>query len=291
MNIFPGKKFGRERSNRIKEALVKHGFSPRLDIITIDKTDEIDSYIRQKRKMAQETGITVEIHEFQKDTDETEVLTLIDRLNHDDQVNGFFIQFPVPETFAEQILCNAIDPRKDVDGLHATNLGKLLKGDHSGFAPATPLAIISILNEVAAVEREDAETWIQGKSVVIINHSNIVGKPLAAMLINMNASVSVVHKYTPDLRVFTQNADIVISATGNAHSITDKHIKQGAVVIDAGIEVKNGIIQGDIDAESMTKASWITPVPGGVGPMTVVSLLENVVKATLLQQGKNYEAF
>jgi len=220
-----------------------------------------------KRKACEEVGIYSEKHNTNENISEEDLLDLIERLNKDTKIHGILVQFPLPKHINENRIVSALNPNKDVDGLHPINLGRILINDEL-LVPATPKGIITLI--------ENYNINLEGKSVVLINRSKIVGRPLSFMLVNRNASLSICHTKTKDLPKYTKNADILITGTGNKHFISEDMVKENSVIIDFGIKREDKKLYGDVDFENVKeKVSHITPVPGGIGPMTVVSLLQN----------------
>lgn len=228
-------------------------------------------YISMKKKACEKIGIYYEEHTFPGDVKEEGVIRLIQRLNRDEKIHGILVQLPLPSHLDEPSVLCSITPQKDVDGFHPANMGRLLAGDEST-PPCTPSGVIALL-EKTGIE-------IAGKHAVVVGRSNIVGKPAAIMLLNRDATVTVCHSKTKDLERYTRQADILVVAVGHAKFITEKMVKDGAVVIDVGINRVGGKLYGDVDFERVKKkASAITPVPGGVGPMTVTMLIKNTITA------------
>ena len=248
----------------------KFNFSPNITTIIVGTDKSSELYLKLRDKACSEVGIISNHLEFPDNISEKEILEAINNLNNDEDVHGILIQLPLPGHISQVNLINEISPKKDVEGLNPYNIGKTLNGDE-GIIPITPLSVLTIL--------EHEKTNFKGKNVVIINHSNHVGKPLAALMLNRNSTVTICHVFTKDLKNFTTNADILISATGVRNLINADFIKKGATVIDIGIvNTKKGIC-GDVDYESaLEKAGKITPVPGGVGPVTVACSLVNMIK-------------
>ncbi|MBI3619295.1 bifunctional 5,10-methylenetetrahydrofolate dehydrogenase/5,10-methenyltetrahydrofolate cyclohydrolase [Candidatus Peregrinibacteria bacterium] len=250
-------------------------FDPKLVIVQVGNDPASTSYITQKFKSCDRVGMRHEHWHLQWDTSFDQLSSLIDKLNRDSDVSGFIVQLPLPahlEPHTPQLI-RAVDPRKDVDGFGAYNLGKMfLSVDFEHLPPATPSGVIELLNFY--------KIPIEGKHAVIVGRSNIVGKPLAVMLLNRGATVTVCHSKTKALSHFTRQADILCAAVGKAHMITKDMVKPGAVVIDIGVSRIDGKLVGDVDFENIKEiASAITPVPGGVGPMTVACLLRNCVRS------------
>lgn len=273
--IISGTEISAKKRREIKEKVFKYrenGGHIGLAVIIVGDDGASKIYVRNKRRACEEVGIESFEYALSENTSESELLELISKLNSDPRVNGILCQLPLPSHINEKNVINAIDPKKDVDAFHPINTGRILTGD-SGFLPCTPAGVIEMLKE--------KNIPIEGRHCVIVGRSNIVGKPLAMMFLKENATVTVCHSKTKDLKAETLRADILVAATGKAHLITADMVKSGAVVIDVGINRdENGKLCGDVlfsDVEK--KASYITPVPGGVGPMTITMLLENTVKA------------
>lgn len=259
-------------SQQVQE-LKKQGVSPKLVIVLVGKNPASVSYIRQKSLAAEKVGLAHEEIHLPESITTDELVVRIQTLNEDKAVHGILVQLPLPDHVSAPLVTRAIDPAKDVDGFGAYNLGKaLLSAEFEDLAPCTPRGIVRLL--------EHYKISPAGKHVVILGRSNIVGKPLAVMLINRDATVTVCHSKTKDLATHTLRADILIAAVGKPKMITKEMVKDGAVVIDVGINKVENKIVGDCDFEEVSKkASFISPVPGGIGPMTVASLMENVVTA------------
>jgi methylenetetrahydrofolate dehydrogenase (NADP+)/methenyltetrahydrofolate cyclohydrolase len=234
-------------------------------------------YVRNKKKVCEYIGIHSKAFELAEETTEEELLTLIDCLNKDAQINGILIQLPLPAHICESKILNAISPAKDVDCFHPENVGKMCLGE-KGFLPGTPAGVIELL------KRSDIE--IAGKECVVVGRSNIVGKPMALMMLRENATVTMAHSKTKDLKEVCKRADILIVSIGKARMIDDSYVKEGAVVIDVGInrDAENKLC-GDVDFEKVApKCSAITPVPGGVGPMTIAILMKNCLAAACMEK-------
>lgn len=271
--IIDGTKKASEIRERLKKAvgdLKKNGVAPSLATVLVGDDPASKTYLRLKKKACEEVGVKSIQYELSADTSEQEVLSLIEELNGDDCVHGILVQLPLPGGLDKYLILSSISAGKDVDGFNPVNLGKLAFGDES-FAPATPKGIIELLEDV---------TSLKGKDVVIVNHSIVVGKPLALMLLNRNATVSVCHVYTKYLRKHCLGADVIVSAAGVPKLIKDGMVKDGAVVVDVGASKTEDGLVGDVDfGKVKEKASFITPVPGGVGPMTIAMLIKNTVAA------------
>lgn len=275
-NIIDGKAIAAEvRAEVARETktLTDRGITAGLATVLVGDDPASKVYVSSKQKAAAEVGIKIWDHPLPASTPEAELVELIEKLNADDAVSGILVQLPLPEHIDEDLVLNLVDPDKDADGFHPKNLGQLLMGDPL-IAPATPAGIQQMLI------RSNIET--SGADVVIVGRSNIVGKPMAALMVQKgpgaNSTVTVCHTGTKDLEAHTLRADILIAAIGRAKAVTAPMVKEGVVVIDVGINRTEDGLVGDVDFEAIKeKASWITPVPGGVGPMTIAMLLSNTV--------------
>lgn len=275
--VIDGKELAKELRTEMKtevEKLKQDGSVPHLTVVIIGDNPASMSYVKGKKKASEETGISSEIIHLPQTISEPKLLQTIEKLNLDQNVHGILVQLPLPDHIEEEHVIEAIDPLKDVDGFHPINIGKMMAGEDT-FLPCTPYGIITML------KRKNIQ--IEGKHAVIIGRSNIVGKPVGQLLLNENATVTYCHSKTTDLKSFTQSADILVVAIGREHAISKDDIKSGAVVIDVGINrMDNGKLTGDVDfAEVREKAAYITPVPRGVGPMTITMLLKNTIKACI----------
>ena len=257
------------------EKLKKQGIQPKLAVIMVGNDSASAVYVRNKSKACNEIGIAFEEFLLKEETTREELLGLIEKLNQRKDVNGILLQSPIPKHLDIREAFNTIDYRKDVDGFHPTNVGKLAIGEES-FVSCTPLGVMKML--------EEYNIEIQGKNAVIIGRSNIVGKPLAQLLLNANATVTICHSKTQNISEIAKRADILVAALGKPKFVTANMVKEGAVVIDVGINRnENKKLVGDVDFATVEpRASYITPVPGGVGPMTIAMLMTNVVKAAKL---------
>ena len=245
--------------------------APCLAVVLVGENPASQVYVRNKIRSSEETGITSKQYLLPEDTTEETLITLVKELNDNADIDGILVQLPLPKTINERAVIEAIAPEKDVDAFHPINVGKMFLGLDS-FAPCTPSGIIRLLDEYG-VE-------IAGKHCVVIGRSNIVGKPMAALLTARHGTVTVCHSKTLDISVFTKQADILVVAVGKPNVVDGSMIKDGAVVVDVGMNRVDGKLCGDCDfASCEAKASYITPVPGGVGPMTIAMLLTNTVKA------------
>ncbi|WP_077326891.1 bifunctional methylenetetrahydrofolate dehydrogenase/methenyltetrahydrofolate cyclohydrolase FolD [Virgibacillus siamensis] len=273
--VINGKELAQEIRKEMKEEVLQlkeQGITPHLTVILIGDDPASKSYVRGKEKASYETGISSELIELPSSTTEKELLNRIDDLNHDDNVDGILVQLPLPSHIQEQHVIEAISPEKDVDGFHPISIGRMMTGKDT-FLPCTPNGIITML--------KSRNIQLEGKHAVIIGRSNIVGKPVGQLLLNENATVTYCHSRTKDLMEHTTTADILIAAVGKPNVIDAKYVKDGAAVIDVGINrLDDGSLTGDVDFDSVKdKASYITPVPQGVGPMTITMLLKNTIKA------------
>ncbi len=272
--IINGREIAKEiRSNialEVQRLKKKYQVEPQVVTIVIGQNASSDLYLKLRTNACSEVGIRSKILRFEENVKETTVLQAIQGLNNDPLVHGIFIQYPVPTHLSANMLMSTVAAQKDVEGFNPENLGRTMIGDES-LVPCTPLSVLTLL--------EHEKVKLQGKDIVIVNHSNVVGKPLALLLLKRNATVSVTHVFTKNLKTYTCNADILITGAGVPRLITRDHIKDNAVVIDVGIiETKEGVC-GDVDFESVKeKAALLTPVPGGVGPVTIASALINMVK-------------
>jgi methylenetetrahydrofolate dehydrogenase (NADP+)/methenyltetrahydrofolate cyclohydrolase len=278
--ILDGKKIAAEIKDEVRkevERLKKKGVTPGLATILVGDDPASHIYVRNKVKDCQETGIYSEKIVLDKETSESELLSIIVDLNRREDIHGILVQLPLPEHLDEHSVIDAILPEKDVDGFHPVNQGRMLLGKDAIY-PCTPAGVIEILKRYGI--------GIEGKNAVVVGRSNIVGKPAAVLLLQENATVTICHSRTKDLAEFTRNADILVVAVGRARLVNADMVKEGAVVIDVGINREGDRIVGDVDFESVfEKAAYITPVPGGVGLVTRAMLLKNTIKACELQIG------
>lgn len=273
--IIDGKELSKKLKEQMKDRVAQmrqQGIVPKLVVVLVGNNSASEVYVRNKHKACGEVGIESEVIKMPEETTQQELLDVVKVLNEDRTVDGILVQLPLPGQINEKVVLRSILPEKDVDGFHPVNVGLLSIGDDC-YAPATPSGIIAMFKEYG-IE-------IAGKHCVIIGRSNIVGKPMAALLLRHNATVTVCHSKTQNLGELTRQADIVIVATGHRHTLTADMVKEGAVVIDVGMNRNElGKLCGDVDFEEVKeKASFITPVPGGVGPMTITELLENTILA------------
>ncbi len=260
------------------EKLKEAGTTPNLTVVIAGDDGASLSYVRSKNKAAEKIGMTSEIVQLDGTVTEQEVLDIIARLNDDDTVNGILVQVPLPGQVSEEKVLEAIAPDKDVDGFHPVNIGRLYTGQEA-FVPCTPLGIMELLKHTGPLE---------GKDVAVIGRSHIVGQPVAKLLTDQNATVTLMHSRTRNMTDKLKGYDVIVSAVGQPGLITGEHLKEGAVVIDVGNSVVDGKLVGDVDFDSASeKASYITPVPGGVGPLTITMVLNNTLIAAKRQNQSN----
>ena len=257
--------------NRVEE-LKDKGVTTGLAVIIVGNNSASRVYVNNKKKACEEVGIESFEYALPEETTQEELLELIDKLNNDSKVDGILCQLPLPSHIDEQAVINSIDPKKDVDAFHPENVGHIMIGDYT-FLPCTPAGIMKMLKFY--------NIDVKGKKCVVIGRSNIVGKPMAMLLLKENGTVEICHSRTENLKEETLTADILVAAVGKAYFVTEDMVKEGAVVIDVGMNRNDeGKLCGDVDFDNVKeKASFITPVPGGVGPMTITMLLENTVRA------------
>jgi len=268
--------------------LDEHGIKPGLAVVIIGEDPASQVYVRNKKRTAESCGFHSVQHKLAQDASQSDVMQLIDELNNDDTIHGILVQLPLPEHLDEQVITQAILPSKDVDGFHFVNIGKLTAGHTSdAFVPCTPAGCMLMIEDEMGKD-------LSGKSAVVIGRSNIVGKPMAALLLQANATVSITHSRTKDLPEVVAGADIIVAAVGRPDMVKADWVKPGAVIIDVGInrvektvdgETKMGLA-GDVDYDDVsTVAGAVTPVPGGVGPMTISMLMANTLRSARLAAG------
>ncbi len=277
--IIDGKALALEVRAKLKDrvnALIEKGHRPGLAVILVGEDPASQVYVRNKLRSCEEVGIKSFAYRLAKETTQAELLALIEKLNNDAAVDGILVQLPVPKHIDPAAIIRAIAPEKDVDGFHVVNAGLLMtraKGSEKAFSfvPCTPAGVIKMIDSVGFE--------ISGKNALVIGRSNIVGKPVALLLLERNATVTIAHSRTKDIAALARQADILVVAIGKAKAVTADMVKPGALVIDVGINrQEDGHLCGDVDTEAAKEvAGWITPVPGGVGPMTIAMLLENTV--------------
>ena len=283
MKILDGKAVSLKVKESVKvraDELKKFGVEPTLAVVLVGEDKASQTYVRAKEKACNEYGIKSVAHRLSENTTQNELLALINVLNLDDSIHGILVQLPLPKHIDTNVVLAAIDPQKDVDGFHAVNVGKLVSG-LDGFVPCTPLGVMEILKEYGID--------VAGLNAVVIGRSNIVGKPMANLLLNASATVTVTHSKTKNLKEICKNADLIVAAIGKPFFLKADMVKDGAVVVDVGINrLDDGRLVGDVDFEEVApKCSYITPVPGGVGPMTIAMLLNNTILAAQAKIAKN----
>ena len=262
-----------EEVNGLKEK----GVRPGLAVIIVGEDPASKVYVRNKERACEECGFYSEKYALPEETTQEELLGLIDELNHNPHIDGILCQLPVPKHINEQAIIDAISPEKDVDAFHPINVGKIMVGNFD-FLPCTPAGVMQLL--------EEYDIDPNGKNCVVIGRSNIVGKPMAMLLLHKNGTVTICHSRTKNLKEVCAQADILVAAVGKADFVTADMVKEGAVVIDVGMNRKDGKLCGDVAFDEVNeKASYLTPVPGGVGPMTITMLMKNTLKAAKLHHG------
>ncbi len=279
--IISGTQISQEIRQDIKqevEAMKAQGFQPGLAVVLVGDDPASHVYVRNKEKACHDLGYYSEVHRLSADTSQEELLALVDKLNKQDTIHGILVQLPLPKQIEEKAVIDAISPQKDVDGFHPINVGNLMIGDES-LLPCTPAGVIEM------IKRTGIE--MSGKHAVVIGRSNIVGKPVSMLLQRENATVTMCHSRTANMKELTQQADILVVAIGRANFVDASFIKPGAVVIDVGMNrLDTGKLAGDVDFESAKEVSGpITPVPGGVGPMTITMLMKNTLVAARRAHG------
>lgn len=279
--ILDGKQIAKEYRQRLKNQvneLKEHGFTPKLSVILVGNDGASQSYVKSKKKAAEKIGMISEIIHLDESTSEEVVLSELNRLNNDDTVSGILVQVPLPKQVSEQKVLEAINPEKDVDGFHPINIGKLYI-DEQIFVPCTPLGIMEILKH--------ADINLEGKNAVVIGRSHIVGQPVSKLLLQANATVTILHSRTKNMNAHLKQADVIVSAVGQPGLVTKENVKKGAVIIDVGnTPDENGKLKGDVAYDEVKEiASAITPVPGGVGPLTITMVLNNTLLAEKLRRG------
>ncbi|WP_049375213.1 bifunctional methylenetetrahydrofolate dehydrogenase/methenyltetrahydrofolate cyclohydrolase FolD [Staphylococcus epidermidis] len=279
--ILDGKQIAKEYRQRLKNQvndLKEYGFTPKLSVILVGNDGASQSYVKSKKKAAEKIGMISEIIHLDESTSEEVVLSELNRLNNDDTVSGILVQVPLPKQVSEQKVLEAINPEKDVDGFHPINIGKLYI-DEQTFVPCTPLGIMEILKH--------ADINLEGKNAVVIGRSHIVGQPVSKLLLQANVTVTILHSRTKNMNAHLKQADVIVSAVGQPGLVTKENVKKGAVIIDVGnTPDENGKLKGDVAYDEVKEiASAITPVPGGVGPLTITMVLNNTLLAEKLRRG------
>lgn len=281
MALIDGKAVSLQVKQQVKQECDKlktKGVTPGLAVIIVGDDPASQVYVRNKEKACEECGFYSVKYALDADTTQDELNVLIDKLNKDEKINGILCQLPLPKHLDDKEVINRIDPIKDVDAFHPVNVGAIMIGDYN-FLPCTPAGVMELIHSTGVD--------VTGKKAVVIGRSNIVGKPMAMLLLHENATVEITHSKTLDLKSITKEADILVAAIGRAKFVTAEMVKNGAIVIDVGMNRdENGKLCGDVDFENVKdKCSFITPVPGGVGPMTISMLMRNTLTAAKLQNG------
>lgn len=281
MALIDGKAVSLQVKQQVKQECDKlktKGVTPGLAVIIVGDDPASQVYVRNKEKACEECGFYSVKYALDADTTQSELNALIDKLNNDEKINGILCQLPLPKHLDDKEVINRIDPIKDVDAFHPVNVGAIMIGDYN-FLPCTPAGVMELIHSTGVN--------VTGKKAVVIGRSNIVGKPMAMLLLHENATVEITHTKTLDLKSITKEADILVAAIGRAKFVTADMVKNGAIVIDVGMNRdENGKLCGDVDFENVKdKCSFITPVPGGVGPMTISMLMRNTLTAAKLQNG------
>ncbi len=282
MQIIDGKKVSAEVKEQVRkqveELKAAHGITPGLAVVIVGDDPASRVYVNNKKKACEVVGFKSEEYALPAETTQEELLALVEKLNNKADINGILVQLPLPKHLDDKAVIEAINPQKDVDAFHAVNVGKIMLGEYD-FLPCTPAGVMEMLHSY--------DIPVSGKNCVVIGRSNIVGKPMAMLLLHENGTVTICHSRTQNLAEVCARADILVAAVGKPKFVTADMVKEGAVVIDVGMDRdENGKLCGDVDFENVKdKCSYITPVPGGVGPMTIATLMKNTLKACKLQNG------
>lgn len=279
--ILDGKQIAKDYRQGLQDEVEKlkaQGYTPKLSVILVGNDGASQSYVRSKKKAAEKIGMISEVIHLNENTSEADVLKELERLNQDDSISGILVQVPLPKQVDEQKVLDAIDPAKDVDGFHPINIGRLYL-DEAKLIPCTPLGVMELLKH--------ADIDLEGKNAVVIGRSHIVGQPVAKLLIQQNATVTVLHSRSQNISEHLKQADVIVSAVGRPGMVTRDDVKAGAVVIDVGnTPDENGKLKGDVEYDEVKEiAGAITPVPGGVGPMTITMVLNNTLIAEKMRRG------
>ena len=280
MQIIDGKKVSAEVKEEVRKQVeqlqAEHGITPGLAVVIVGDDPASRVYVNNKKKACEVVGFKSEEYALPAETTQEELLELVHTLNEKKDINGILVQLPLPKHLDDKAVIEAINPQKDVDAFHAVNVGKIMLGEYD-FLPCTPAGVMEMLHNY--------NIDVNGKNCVVIGRSNIVGKPMAMLLLHENATVTICHSRTQNLAEVCARADILVAAVGKPKFVTPNMVKEGAVVIDVGMDRdENGKLCGDVDFEAVKeKCSYITPVPGGVGPMTIAMLMKNTIKAAKIQ--------
>ena len=282
MQIIDGKKVSAEVKEQVRkqveELKAAHGITPGLAVVIVGDDPASRVYVNNKKKACEVVGFKSEEYALPAETTQEELLALVEKLNNKEDINGILVQLPLPKHLDDKAVIEAINPQKDVDAFHAVNVGKIMLGEYD-FLPCTPAGVMEMLHSY--------DIPVSGKNCVVIGRSNIVGKPMGMLLLHENGTVTICHSRTQNLAEVCARADILVAAVGKPKFVTADMVKEDAVVIDVGMDRdENGKLCGDVDFENVKdKCSYITPVPGGVGPMTIATLMKNTLKACKLQNG------
>lgn len=270
MQLINGKEVSQYIKEKIRDEALALGVKPGLAVILVGDDPASHVYVNNKKKACEFCGFYSESYELPAETTQDELLKLIEVLNNNDKIHGILVQMPLPHHIDESVVIEAIDPKKDVDAFNPYNVGKIMTGDFD-FLPCTPAGVMELLKYY--------NVDISGKTCVVIGRSNIVGKPMSMLMLHANATVTICHSRTTELKEVVKRADIIVAAVGKKHFVTEDMVKDGAVVVDVGINRgDDGKLYGDVDFDNVSKkASFITPVPGGVGPMTIAMLMQNTL--------------
>ena len=276
MNLIDGKAVSQSVKERVRDEIAEKGLKIGLAVIIVGNNQASRIYVNNKKKACEFCGITSYEYALPEETTEEQLLELVEACNNDKNINGILVQLPLPSQINEKTVIEHINPKKDVDAFHAVNVGKIMIGEYS-FLPCTPAGIMELIHSTG--------TEVSGNECVVIGRSNIVGKPMGMLLLHENGTVTICHSKTKNLAEVCRRADILVAAVGKAGFVTSDMVKEGAVVIDVGMNRNaEGKLCGDVDFENVApKCSYITPVPGGVGPMTIAMLMENTLRAKKLQ--------
>ncbi len=280
MQIIDGKKVSAQVKEEVKNQVLRlkaeHGITPGLAVVIVGDDPASRVYVNNKKKACELVGFKSEEYALPEQTTQEDLLNLVKELNNKQDINGILVQLPLPKHLDDKAVIEAINPLKDVDAFHAVNVGKIMLGEYD-FLPCTPAGVMEMLHAY--------DIPVCGKNCVVIGRSNIVGKPMAMLLLHENATVTICHSRTKNLSEVCSKADILVAAVGKPKFVTEDMVKDGAVVIDVGMDRdENGRLCGDVDFENVKqKCSYITPVPGGVGPMTIATLMKNTLKAAKIQ--------
>jgi len=276
--IIDGKALGEKIRTEVAAEIAGSSLTPKLAVVLVGDDPASHTYVSMKEKACRSTGILSAVHRLNIDVTQAELLALINELNNDDSTHGILIQLPLPRQLDQMAVFGAVRPDKDVDGFHPVNVGLMSLGLPGALVPCTPAGVMEMLRAI--------NYQLKGKHVVVVGRSNVVGKPMSTLALLADATVTITHRYTENLAAYTRQADVLIVAVGKVNLITADMVKPGAVVIDVGTNKVGNKLVGDVDFAGVKEvASWVTPVPGGVGPMTIAMLLKNTLQAVKMQHG------